>query len=220
MASKSVSVEKYSKGEFLPTQAYKQINSGLIGCQKVFAHFWLSQLGACRLGENSRNLRNPRLNICVHPHWPKLFVHIFRPQYSTHWPNTILHTAIAEKYAECLSHSKGLFKNIILFFYISVCRPFSPAPIFKRVELSRSPKKVEKRLYGSDQIPPWNQHHHHQRSLPDPGFSTPPVQTWPVLGNSRLGKSLWEFRERRWSLDFTSLQCEKCPRGLEIFWKT
>ena len=152
MASETVRVEKFSKREFLPTQAYKQINSGLIGCQKVFAHFWLSQLGACRLGENSRNLRNPRLNICVHPHWPKLFVHIFRPQYSTHWPNTILHTAIAEKYAECLSHSKGLFKNIILFFYISVCRTFSPAPIFKRVELS--PKKVEKRLYGSD--PPTN----------------------------------------------------------------
>ena len=144
MASKSVRVEKYSKREFLPTQAYKQINSGLIGCQKVFAHFWLSQLGACRLGENSRNLRNPRLNICVHPHWPKLFVHIFGPQYSTHWPNTILHTAIAKKYAECLSHSKGLFKNIILFFYISVCQPFSPAPIFKRVELSRPQKRWRK----------------------------------------------------------------------------
>ena len=116
MASETVRVEKYSKRDFLPTQAYKQINSGLIGCQKVFAHFWLSQLGACRLGENSRNLRNPRLNICVHPHWPKLFVHIFGPQYSTHWPNTILHTAIAKKYAECLSHSKGLASSKILFF--------------------------------------------------------------------------------------------------------
>ena len=83
---------------------------------------------------------------------------------------------------------------------------------------------------GSDPPTKPGRDHHHQRSLPDPGFSTPLLPPEDLVGNSRLGKSLsqfwiqiqsfkiyWICQKENWLLEFTVTVTVRQPSSVVRF---
>ena len=96
-------------------------------------------------------------------------------------------------------------------------------------------QKVREKIIRGGSDPPTKpgRDHHHQRSLPDPGFSTPLLPPEDLVGNSRLGKSLSQFwiqiqsfkiywicqiQKEHWWLEFTVRQPSSVVRFVAQFW--
>ena len=134
--------------------------------------------------------------IYIHPHWPKKFAYIGLTY------STTKASKIDPQYCN----------NIFL------------APINKKKFRGRivpTQKRWRKDYRGSD--PPTYQHHHHQRSLPDPGFSTlrtpdtnPATPCWEIHDLANLCQSLEEQSgERRRSLEVTPIYRKIVGNGLK-----